>query len=426
MSDDTLIKVEGVSKKFCRSLGRSIQYGLQDVARDLVDLSSKPGELRKTEFWAVDDVSFELKKGEALGIIGPNGSGKTTILKMLNGIFMPDKGRIDIKGRVGALIEVGAGFHPMLTGRENIYINAAILGMCKKEIDKKFDSIVDFADIGDFIDAPVKFYSSGMYVRLGFAIAIHCEPDILLVDEVLAVGDSAFRSKCYQRMNEIKKETDVAIVFVSHSLLTVERFCDKGIFLHNGIIKSQGKIHTAIQDYQKIINQLLEKQKAVSGVIPGMPYCTKEVEITNVKYLNRDNKEQKEFLPGDALGIRVEYKANRIISNPVFQISLLNREGVHISVFGTHLENIQIESISGNGTVECWIDSLPLLLNNYYASVTIYDKTPNITFDYWNGAISNKYFQVLPNQVSTKMHEWTPVCHFKSKWKINGKDVHPG
>jgi len=188
-SSDIAITVDHVSKKYCKSLKRSMLYGVTDIGRNTLGLSSHSGNLRKSEFWAVDDVSFEVKKGETLGIIGPNGSGKTTLLKMLNGIFWPDKGKITVKGRVGALIEVGAGFHPLLTGRENIYINAAILGMTKEEVDEKFDDIVEFADIGDFLDTPVKFYSRGMYVRLGFAVAVHCEPDILLVDEVLAVGD---------------------------------------------------------------------------------------------------------------------------------------------------------------------------------------------------------------------------------------------
>src|SRR3989338_5925733 len=195
MGEDLAIRVEGVSKKYCKSLKRSMLYGMADVARNLCGLRSPSGLLRPREFWAVDDVSFEVRRGESFGLIGPNGSGKTTLLKMLNGIFWPDKGKITTRGRVGALIAVGAGFHPLLTGRENIYINGAILGMNKREIDKKFDSIVEFADIGDFLDSPVKHYSSGMFVRLGFAIAIHCEPDILLLDEVLAVGAINFQKK---------------------------------------------------------------------------------------------------------------------------------------------------------------------------------------------------------------------------------------
>jgi len=213
---DTVIRADNVGKKFAKSLRQMMLYGARDIVFGSLGFGEPSEYLRAGEFWAVDRVSFEVRRGEALGIIGPNGSGKTTLLRMLNGIFMPDRGTIDIDGRVGGLIHVGAGFHPMLTGRENIYVNGAILGMTKKEIDRKFDAIVDFADIGDFLDAPVKQYSSGMYVRLGFAIAVHADPDILLVDEVLAVGDRDFSLKCYQKMKEIR-ERGTTIILVSHN-----------------------------------------------------------------------------------------------------------------------------------------------------------------------------------------------------------------
>ena len=171
--DDVVLKLESVSKRFCKSLKRSMLYGVQDIARDLFHVRQPNTLLRQDEFWALDNVSFKLRRGECLGIIGSNGAGKSTLLKMLSGIILPDKGAIEIYGRVGALIELGAGFHPMLTGRENIYINGSILGLSKKEIDKKFESIVDFAKLKEFIDTPVKFYSSGMYVRLGYAVAAH-------------------------------------------------------------------------------------------------------------------------------------------------------------------------------------------------------------------------------------------------------------
>src|SRR5688572_2013798 len=214
MSAEVLVRVEGVSKKYCRDLKRSLWYGLKDTAADLVGRSSSDG-LRPDEFWAVDGVSLELARGECLGLIGRNGAGKTTLLKMLNGLMKPDTGRIEMRGRVGALIALGAGFSPILTGRENVYVNGAVLGLSKREIDEKFDEIVDFAEIGDFIDAPVQSYSSGMQVRLGFAVASHINPDILLVDEVLAVGDAGFKIRCYNKMFEIRDRT--AIIFVSHS-----------------------------------------------------------------------------------------------------------------------------------------------------------------------------------------------------------------
>ena len=232
MADEVLVRVENVSKKYCRSLKRSMLYGVEDIARDILHLPSQSSRLRKEEFWAVQDVSFELRRGECLGIIGPNGAGKSTLLKMLNGIILPDKGRITVRGKVGALIEVGAGFHPMLTGRENIYISGAILGLSKKEIDKKFDEIVAFAELEEFIDTPVKHYSSGMYVRLGFSIAAHLDVDVLLVDEVLAVGDAGFRGKSLNIMLELMKRS--AVVLVSHNLPDVYRVSNQVVVLNKG------------------------------------------------------------------------------------------------------------------------------------------------------------------------------------------------
>lgn len=253
MPDDIVLRADHVSKKFCRTLKHVMIYGAKDIASNMVGLSSHSERLRNGEFWAVDDVSFELRWGETLGLIGPNGSGKSTMLKMINGIFMPDKGSIEIKGRVGALIEVGAGLHPMLTGRENIYVNGAILGMSKKEIDRKFDEIVDFADIGDFIDAPVKHYSSGMHVRLGFAIAAHCEPDILLVDEVLAVGDISFQNKCLNRISELFKSGNTTIIFVSHDMNAVRLLCNRCLVLNNGVMMLDGPSAEAVKNFANMI-----------------------------------------------------------------------------------------------------------------------------------------------------------------------------
>jgi lipopolysaccharide transport system ATP-binding protein len=190
---DTLIKVEGLHKKFCQSLKRSMFYGTIDATKSMLGLPIKNADLRKKEFWALQDINFELKQGEKVGVLGANGSGKSTLLRLLNGVFPPDVGKITLNGRIGALIAVGAGFHPHMTGRENIYLNGTILGMTRKEIEKKFNEIVDFAEIGDFIDSPVATYSSGMTVRLGFSIAVHGKVEIMLVDEILAVGDLAFQ-----------------------------------------------------------------------------------------------------------------------------------------------------------------------------------------------------------------------------------------
>jgi lipopolysaccharide transport system ATP-binding protein len=232
MDNEVLVKVEGVAKKFCRDLKEiSLWYGVKDISSELFG-ASKNGQLRPKEFWAVDDVSFELRRGECLGLIGHNGAGKSTLLKMLNGLIKPDKGKITMKGRIGALIELGAGFNPILTGRENIYNNGAVLGFSRKEIDAKFDAIVDFAEIDDFIDTPVQNYSSGMKVRLGFAVAAQMEPDVLLIDEVLAVGDIGFRIKCLNKLGELLQNS--AVIFVSHTMPQIARICSKVMMLDRG------------------------------------------------------------------------------------------------------------------------------------------------------------------------------------------------
>ena len=240
--DDILIDVQDVSKVFCRSLKRSIWYGMRDIASELVGKRRDRSELRKNEFWANRNISFQVWRGECLGLIGRNGAGKTTLLRMLNGLIKPDRGRITMRGHIGALIALGAGFNPILTGRENIYINGSVLGLSKREIDRKVDEIIEFADVHDAIDAPVRTYSSGMMVRLGFAIATAItKPDVLILDEVLAVGDAQFRYKCYNRIGQLKRNT--AVIFVSHSMANIGAICDRTLVLDKGRIEFLG--HTA-------------------------------------------------------------------------------------------------------------------------------------------------------------------------------------
>lgn len=231
---DVLVTVDHVSKKFCRSLRRSLWYGLRDLGRELSGLPhGGDGTLRRDEFWAVRDVGFQLQRGECVGLIGHNGSGKTTLLRMLNGLIKPDAGRIELRGRVGALIALGAGFNPLLTGRENIQVNASLLGIGREELARHFDSIVEFSGLSDFIDSPVKHYSSGMYVRLGFSIAVHVHPDILLVDEALAVGDIAFVTRCLNKIAELRRN-GTGVIFVSHSELQVRAAAQRCLVLSHG------------------------------------------------------------------------------------------------------------------------------------------------------------------------------------------------
>jgi len=255
MQNETLIQVESVSKKFCRSLKRSLWYGVQDLGTELMGRSRRL-ELRKEEFWAVDDISFDLRRGECLGLIGHNGAGKSTLLKMLNGLIRPDKGKITMRGRVGALIELGTGFNPVLTGRENIYNNGAVLGFTHKEINEKFDSIVEFAEIGDFLDTPVQNYSSGMKVRLGFGVAAHMEPDILLIDEVLAVGDLRFKLKSFNLIDRLVERC--CVIFVSHSMQNISRMSSQMLLMDHGRSKYLGEdVSAGIDMYYRSLGKNL-------------------------------------------------------------------------------------------------------------------------------------------------------------------------
>lgn len=237
MEAEVLIKAENVSKKFAKSLKKSLFYGVQDLISGITGRDQNK-DLRKDEFWAVKDISFEVRRGECLGLIGHNGAGKSTLLKMLNGLISPDEGTITIKGKIGALIELGVGFNPILTGRENIYNNAAVIGFTKKEIDAKLDAIIAFAELEEFIDMPVQNYSSGMKVRLGFAVAAQMEPDVLIIDEVLAVGDLGFVLKCFKTIDTLLPNT--AMIFVSHSMPMVARICNQIILMENGKSDFQG------------------------------------------------------------------------------------------------------------------------------------------------------------------------------------------
>lgn len=234
---EVLVSAQNVSKKFSKNLKTSLKYGASDIIRSTLGLSINK-DLRSQEFWAVNDISFELRRGECIGLIGHNGAGKSTLLKVLNGLYAPDKGQIVMKGKIGALIELGAGFNPILTGRENIYNNASILGFTKKEVEEKIESIIEFSEIRDFIDTPVQNYSSGMKVRLGFAVAAHLEPDILIIDEVLAVGDLGFVLKCFKKIDELLPHT--ALIFVSHSMPMISRICNQIILMDHGMVKYQG------------------------------------------------------------------------------------------------------------------------------------------------------------------------------------------
>ena len=359
---DVLIKAEGVSKKFCKNLKRSMLYGVQDITKSMVGITPKADKLREKEFWAVDDISFELKRGECLGLIGPNGSGKSTLLKILNGIIEPDKGRIQINGKVGALIEVGAGFHPMLTGRENIYINGSILGFSKKEMDRKFDAIVDFAELDEFIDTPVKHYSSGMYVRLGFAIAAQMEPDVLLIDEVLAVGDVGFRAKCFNVIAKLCKNS--AVILVSHSMPQVARICSNLSVIKKGETIFQGRdVSKGISIYHSLFGQ---ERTTITG--------SGKARIHHIEFESRGIIGVNHIKYGNDLTVHLIVEVNREIQNPTFIINFFTAELQVITQCCSLFNEVIIPNLEQKFKVSVKFDTINFNPGLYFLDVAITDE----------------------------------------------------
>ena len=326
MADDVLIDVDGASKRFCRSLKRAMFYTGCDIARNMLNRPSRTG-LRRDEFWAIDDVRFQVRRGECIGLIGPNGAGKSTLLKMLTGILVPDRGSITVRGRVGPLIELGAGFHPVLTGRENIYVNAAILGMGKKDVDSKIDQIIAFAEIEEAIDTPVRYYSSGMYVRLGFAIAVHVRPDILLVDEVLAVGDMGFRAKCYNVMAELARES--AVVFVSHNMAHIARIADRVIVLDHGRIHTAGDAEQGVLAYHRIC------ERAQFGNRAGNGDC--RVEQVDIQGVQANTEHHVGCRCGESLIVALQVQPRVDIPQLTVNLDFFNLGGMHVAECGNYV-----------------------------------------------------------------------------------------
>lgn len=376
---ETLIKVENVSKKFCRSLKKSLWYGMKDLGSELIGrLHGGKEGLRPDEFWAVDNVSFELKRGECLGLIGKNGAGKTTLLRMLNGLIKPDKGRIEMRGRVGALIALGAGFNPILTGRENIYVNASVLGLKKKEIDAKFDEIVEFAELGESIDAPVQSYSSGMQVRLGFAVTTALNPDILIIDEILAVGDMGFRAKCYDAIGRLSRKA--VIIFISHSMPIVSRLCNRAILMNNGIELFSGSPAKAIEGYY---DQFPINADPKTNIMPNNILQILSVEIKKLNDAIPTNRVRY----GEGLIIKITIKSNQNLSNLTGRVSFLRTDLLPIAISDSEVGGFSINIQQGFNTISVVIPKLLLGPSKYMLGFTL---TPTDHFEsiLWAPALS--------------------------------------
>jgi ABC-type polysaccharide/polyol phosphate transport system ATPase subunit len=347
------------------------------------------GDLQLSDrFEALRGVSFDVKTGKTFGIIGENGSGKSTMLKILAGISKPTSGSIVTKGRISALIELGAGFHPEISGRENIFINGVILGLTRKEIQDKYQEIVQFAELEDFIDHPVKGYSSGMFMRLGFSIAINVNPDILLIDEVLAVGDASFVPKCLDKINEFRRHGKT-IIFVSHDLSTVERICDEVIWLKKGQVEMRGYPKRVVDAYLAYVGKKDEKKSLAqhgeeeknTGQALEKRWGSREIEIVHVKMFDGQNQEKYIFQADEPLVIEFDVQAVGSENDFVFGIGIYNSEGIFCYGSNTLLDDFSAKSISGRGKVRLAVPSLGLINGTYFLDVAVH-KRDGYPFDY--------------------------------------------
>jgi ABC-type polysaccharide/polyol phosphate transport system ATPase subunit len=383
------VTAQGVSKVYRRFLHKNQLKTLKSalVSRSLIR------DLRPDQtFTALHDVSFEVPRGTTFGVIGENGSGKSTLLKLLAGITRPTTGSIRVEGRISALIELGAGFHPEISGRENVAINGIMLGLSRREIERRFDEIVEFAELRPFIDAPVKTYSSGMYARLGFAVAIHVDPEVLLIDEVLAVGDESFTRKCLDTIGEFRRRGKTVLI-VTHSLSLVDQMCDDVLWLRKGAVADRGDPRRVVDAYLTYVaggeEALLRGRSGAAPAEAGAGYREgrwggREVEITGVRLLDDRGQERHVFVPGEPLTVALSVRAPREVDDFVFGVGLFTADGVNVYGTNTHLEEHRARRFVGEGEVRFVVEDLRLVEGTYLLDVAAHrkDGTP---YDYHRG-----------------------------------------
>jgi ABC-type polysaccharide/polyol phosphate transport system ATPase subunit len=360
--EQSAISVDGVSKRF-----RVYHERATSLKEQVVRLRRSRAE----EFWALRDVTVEVPEGRTVGLVGANGSGKTTLLKIIGGILRPTAGTVTTRGRVAALLELGAGFHPELTGRENVYLNASIMGLSRKETDRYFDDIVQFAELEEFIDNQVKYYSSGMFVRLGFAVAVHVNPAILLVDEMLAVGDEAFQRKCLARVREFQRDGRT-IVFVSHAMQQVAQICDAAVMLDHGRVVASGDVHDVIKEYRLVMVQ--------RHALFARRDVTRDIEITGVRLVDAAGQPSSVILPGERIQVMVDFRAHRAIDDPV--ASMLIYDGGGDFVFRTGTADLQLGRMEGDFRITWDMTAVPLPEGRYLLTIGIHDRPERTLYDW--------------------------------------------
>ncbi len=376
------VRFEGVTKRFVLEHDRPRSFKEAFVARFRAS-GSAPEELL-----ALDDVTFSLEHGGTLGIVGPNGTGKSTALKLAARILQPTAGRVVISGRVAALLELGAGFHPDLTGRDNVFLNGSLMGLSRREMEGRLDEIIAFSELERFIDMPVKHYSSGMYMRLAFATAIHVDPEILLIDEVLAVGDQAFRNKCHDHITGLQK-AGITIVLVSHSIDAVREICERALWLENGRVEAYGPTDDVVEGYYSsvVAREEARFQAEHEAAKPTQSeeadrWGSGEVEIVDVDLLGDDGEVRHILLTGEPVTVRVRFHAHERIEQPVFGMAIHRQDGLHINGPNTIDDGVAIPYIEGPGEIRYRMEWVPLLTGTYELSVSCYDLSCTHPYDH--------------------------------------------
>ena len=410
---NVILDVQNVWKIYCRQLKRAMWYGVRDLARQLVGAGKDRhhDDLRPGEFFAVRDANFKVHAGECVAMIGPNGAGKSTMLKMINGLIRPDQGDIRIRGRVGALIELGTGFNPILSGRENIYINAAVLGMGRQEVDRIFDKIVDFAELEHVIDDPIKSYSSGMRVRLGFSVAANLRPQLLLMDEVLAVGDVGFRMKCFKHLNELTK-SGVSIILVTHAVGMLQRVANRAVVFGQGKIVHDGDLETGCTIYEQMMgasDRAVAKRKETPGAIAN---------IGNVRVLNQRGEAQGEFETGEDLRLSIQLTTSKPIQKARLVVALCSPVHGVLSSLSTPYQQVEFDVIPPEVTVELRLPRLPLLLGAYHFNISLLG--PDTTDFYHRSSIRGS-FRVVGPPTDANGFGLNGITKLDHNWHVDGK-----
>ncbi len=379
---EPLIELNHVARRFTKKLDRGRSF--QDLFVRLLRRNRSTSD----DFWPLRDLTLTVNPGDCIGVIGPNGSGKSTLLKIITGILPPTHGDVVVRGRVSSLLELGAGFQSDLTGRENIYLNGSIYGLSRAEMSKRLDQIIAYAGLGDFIDTPVKHYSSGMYVRLGFAVAIHTDPDLLLVDEVLAVGDVHFQNRCMESIYRFRHEGGT-LLLVSHDLGTIQSLCNRALWIDEGVVAAEGSPADVVMAYKQHMADVEAAQNGgnlAEQVGDGQRWGTRELEIEHVELCNANGHARTTFNTGDALTIRLHYRCAQPVTNPVFGFGISHQNGVHLFGPNTKFGALEIKQLSGRGVISYTIPELPLLEGQYTLSVAAVNDSDTVTYDYHDRA----------------------------------------